>query len=106
MERCKSVGGRTIDVQKESDTIMRSSSENECNGINPCRCAICQGTDTGTACLSAVTLRPGYGSVHDMETYKVTLCGDCIDWLIKALRGSEKGRELYRNSSRCPLWKG
>lgn len=57
--------------------------------MKPCRCAICQGTDTGTACLSTVTLRPGYGSVHDMETYKVTLCGDCIDWLINALAAQE-----------------
>ena len=92
MERCKSVGGRTIGVQNGSDTMMRSLSENECNGINPCRCAICQGTDTRTACLSTVTLRPGYGSVHDMETYTVNLCGDCIDWLIGSLgafRGSE-----------------
>lgn len=89
MEICKSIGGRTIGGKKESDTIMRSLSENECNAMNPCRCAICQGTDTGTACLSTVTLRPGYGSVHDMETYTVNLCGDCIDWLIEALAAQE-----------------
>ena len=62
-------------------------------------CAICHSTDMKNVCLSSVILRPGYGSVHDMETYTVTLCGGCIDWLIEALRGSKKGWGLYRNGS-------
>lgn len=57
--------------------------------MKPCRCAICQGTDTGVSCLSSVTLRAGYGSTHDMETYTVNLCGDCIDRLINALAAQE-----------------
>ena len=66
-------------------------------------CAVCHGMDMENACLSSIILRPGYGSVHDMEIYTVNLCGSCIDWLIEALSGSGKGWELYRNSGRCPL---
>lgn len=71
--------------RKENQMDSKDNSER----LQPCKCAICGGTDTGTACLSTVILKPGYGSRHDMEKAEVNVCGDCMDWLIDCLRACE-----------------
>lgn len=43
------------------------------------RCQLCGGVDCGSMALSRLRLDCGYGSLNDMESLDLVICGECAD---------------------------
>ncbi len=66
---------------KTSRFFPEDSQEGYCQEHSP----ICQSCAKEDLCLSEITLRANYGSVHDGECLTILLCGECFDKLYKAI---------------------